>query len=75
MTKNCLTQILPGLWCFADTCHVYVFNIGGRGLAIDFGSGRWLKQLPAIGIHKIEHVFLTHHHIDQCAGLLRRGIL
>jgi glyoxylase-like metal-dependent hydrolase (beta-lactamase superfamily II) len=72
MTKNRLTQIVPGLWRFGDTCHVYVFNFGGRALAIDFGSGRWLKQLPAIGIRKLEHVFLTHHHVDQCAGLLRQ---
>lgn len=66
-------KVMPGLWCFRDTCNVYVFNFAGRGLAIDFGSGRWLKQLPAIGVTKLEHVFLTHHHADQCCGLLKRG--
>ena len=38
-------------------------------MAIDFGSGQWLEQLPAIGVKRVEHVILTHHHADQCAGL------
>lgn len=66
------TQIMPNLWRFEDTCNVYVFNFAGHGLAIDFGSGRWLKQLPAIGISRLDQVLLTHHHADQCVGLLRR---
>lgn len=65
-------RILPGLWRFRDTCNVYVFNFAGRGVAVDFGSGKWLKQLPAIGVARLEHVFLTHHHPDQCSGLLGR---
>ena len=65
-------QITPNLWCFKDTCNVFVFNFAGHGVAIDFGSGRWLNQLPAIGISNLDHVFLTHHHADQCSGLLRR---
>ncbi|MFA7160665.1 MAG: MBL fold metallo-hydrolase, partial [Kiritimatiellia bacterium] len=65
-------RILPDLWRFRDTCNVYVFNFAGRGIAVDFGSGKWLKQLPSIGVSRLEHVFLTHHHPDQCSGLLRR---
>jgi len=66
------TQIMPNLWRFEDTCNVYVFNFAGHGIAIDFGSGRWLSQLPEIGVSKLNHVLLTHHHADQCSGLLRR---
>lgn len=65
-------QIVPGLWCFEDTCNVYVFNFGGHGLAVDFGSGRWRSKLPASGITRLEHVLLTHHHADQCFGLCGR---
>jgi glyoxylase-like metal-dependent hydrolase (beta-lactamase superfamily II) len=65
-------KIMPNLWYFKDTCNVYVFNFAGHGIAIDFGSGKWLNQLPAIGVSKLDHVLLTHHHADQCSGLLRR---
>ena len=72
-TGECRAErILPDLWRFRDTCNVYVFNFAGRGIAVDFGSGKWLKQLPSIGVSRLEHVFLTHHHPDQCSGLLRR---
>ncbi len=59
-------------WLFADTCNVLVMKRGERAIAVDFGSGRWLKQLPALGIRGLDHVYLTHHHSDQCAGLLSR---
>jgi glyoxylase-like metal-dependent hydrolase (beta-lactamase superfamily II) len=62
-------QLLPDLWRFEDTCNVYVVKRGQRAIAIDFGSGRWMAQLPALGISGLDHVFLTHHHADQCAGL------
>jgi glyoxylase-like metal-dependent hydrolase (beta-lactamase superfamily II) len=62
-------SIMPGLWRFVDTCNVYVVQRGEGAVAIDFGSGAWLAQLPALGIQRLEHVFLTHHHADQCAGL------
>lgn len=65
-------QIMPNLWRFEDTCNVYVFNFNGHGLAIDFGSGKWLKHLAATGISRLDHVLLTHHHAGQCAGLLSR---
>ena len=60
------------LWLFRDTCNVYVVRDGSTAIAIDFGSGRWLEALPALGISRLEHVFLTHHHADQCHGLQAR---
>lgn len=62
-------QLLPGLWLFRDICNVYVVQQGVKAIAIDFGSGAWLDQLAALGIEQLEHVFLTHHHADQCLGL------
>jgi len=66
-------EILPNLWLFEDTCSVYVLRAGDRGVAIDFGAGGWLSDLPGLGIRRLEHVFLTHHHADQCAGLSARS--
>jgi glyoxylase-like metal-dependent hydrolase (beta-lactamase superfamily II) len=66
-------EIMPGLWKFTDTCNVYVIGQDAHAIAIDFGSGAWLDDLPALGITRLEHVFLTHHHDDQCAGLSARS--
>ena len=62
-------RILPDLWRFAGACNVYVVKRGDHAIAIDFGDGEWLAALPALGIAQLDHVFLTHHHADQCAGL------
>jgi glyoxylase-like metal-dependent hydrolase (beta-lactamase superfamily II) len=67
-----MTEIMPGMFCFRDTCNVYILRDGSEAIAIDFGSGRWLPALPRLGIRELAHVFLTHHHADQCAGLEKR---
>ncbi|MBM3280738.1 MAG: MBL fold metallo-hydrolase [Candidatus Handelsmanbacteria bacterium] len=59
------------LFLYPDTCNVYLLRYGDCGLAIDFGSGRWLEHLGEIGVRQVEHVALTHAHRDQCAGLYR----
>ena len=71
---NTFEQLLPGLWLFRDTCNVYLLKHGDRAIAIDFGSGSWMGNLPELGINKLEHIFLTHHHTDQCAGLQKQTI-
>src|SRR5947208_16329502 len=63
-------QLRRDLFLFRDTCNVYVVRDGEEAIAIDFGSGRWLDALPRFGVRRLRHVFLTHHHVDQCAGLL-----
>ncbi len=65
-------EITDDLWFFADTCNVFLLKTGRRAVAIDFGSGLWLDRLPKLGIDGIDHVLLTHHHADQCAGLQGR---
>ena len=66
-------KLMEGLFCFEDECNVYVLRRGDRGIAIDFGSGRWMSHLGKLGIRKLDHVLLTHHHTDQCVGLLKPG--
>ena len=55
-------QILPHLYCFEDTCNVYVLEQDGRSLIID--CGRVGDQLPRIGASTLEWVLFTHHHRD-----------
>ena len=62
-------EILDGLWLIRDTCNVYLIKERERAIAIDFGSGKWLPKIAQLGITSLDHVFLTHHHRDQCAGL------
>jgi glyoxylase-like metal-dependent hydrolase (beta-lactamase superfamily II) len=66
----------PGVYCFADTCNVYVITAqdsGGilRGIAIDFGSGDVLDHLAELGLDTLDAVLMTHHHRDQGQGLNR----
>lgn len=65
-------QILPGLWRYADTCNVYVIVHGRCAIAVDFGSGRWFTHFAQHTGARLEHVFLTHHHADQCSGLQKQ---
>lgn len=62
-------KLLPGLVQFSDSCNVYVIGDGERCIAIDYGSGAWRKQLAEHNLGRLDHVYLTHHHADQCAGL------
>ena len=64
-------RLSPNLVRVEDTCAVYLVVREGRAVAIDFGGGSWLRELPRLGIKSLEHVFLTHSHADQCAGLGR----
>ena len=62
-------RLSPNLIRIEDTCNVYLVTRGPRAIAIDFGSGAWLSSMASLGIEQLDHVFLTHHHADQCAGL------
>ncbi len=67
-----MKQLIANLYLFEDTCNVYVVAGEGEAIAIDYGSGAWLDEYEALGLPPVRHVFLTHHHNDQCAGLLAR---
>ena len=63
-----LTRLSPSLWWYRDTCNVYLWTSGERGLLIDFGSGGILDVLEQTGVREIEAIVHTHHHRDQCGG-------
>ena len=65
-------QILPGLYQFFDTCNVFVICRDNGSLAIDFGSGEWLEEFEKLNLPPLEKVLITHHHADQCEGLLKK---
>jgi hypothetical protein len=53
------TQLLPGLYRFEDTCNMYVV-CGPHGcIAIDFGSGAWMKRAKRLGLPPLERGYMT----------------
>jgi glyoxylase-like metal-dependent hydrolase (beta-lactamase superfamily II) len=61
-------RLSDNLFLFADTCNVYVVRDGSRCVLIDFGSGKILDHLSALGITQVDWILHTHHHRDQCQG-------
>lgn len=66
-----MKQIMDNLFCFQDTCSVYILRNGREAVLIDFGSGDVLDHLQDIGIERVTDVLMTHHHRDQGQGLAR----
>jgi glyoxylase-like metal-dependent hydrolase (beta-lactamase superfamily II) len=64
-------EVAPNVFCFRDTCNVYVLRSGREAIAIDFGSGAILDTLGDLGVDRLTDVLLTHHHRDQVQGLAR----
>ena len=70
-------KLSENLFVFEDTCNVYLVRDGKRAVLIDFGSGKILDFLPALGVSQVDWILHTHHHRDQCQGDFRaveRGI-
>jgi len=63
-----LEEILPDVFRYEDSCHVYIIRRGNRAIAIDFGTGRVLDELAGIGVSSLDWIIHTHHHRDQCVG-------
>jgi len=63
-----LTQIVPGVYLYKDTCNVYAIVKGDGAVLIDFGSGGILDKLPSVGVHRVGWVLHTHFHRDQSQG-------
>jgi glyoxylase-like metal-dependent hydrolase (beta-lactamase superfamily II) len=61
----------PDLFVWRDTCNVYVVRDRDTALLIDLGDGSVLDHLAEIGVHRVEWVWFTHHHREQCQGALR----
>lgn len=63
-----LTQIFENVFLFKDSVNVYAIKDGKKAILIDFGSGDILNHLPKIGVSKVDYIFHTHYHRDQCYG-------
>ena len=63
-----LSQIVPGVYLYQDTCNVYAIVKGDEAVLIDFGSGEILSELPSIGVRKVSWILHTHFHRDQAQG-------
>jgi glyoxylase-like metal-dependent hydrolase (beta-lactamase superfamily II) len=63
-----LTQIVPGVYVYQDTCNVYAIVKGDEAVLIDFGSGGILPELPSVGVRKVSWILHTHFHRDQAQG-------
>jgi glyoxylase-like metal-dependent hydrolase (beta-lactamase superfamily II) len=71
MPAGDLEMVEPDVFCFTDTCNVYVLRSGRRAVLIDFGRGQVLDRLAELGIDKVTDVLVTHHHRDQIQGIGR----
>ncbi len=71
------TEIYNNIYLFEDFVNVFVIKDENKAILIDFGSGKVLDFLHEIGIEKIDFIFHTHYHCDQCFGdyrAIERGI-
>jgi len=67
--ENPFEEIVPDLYRYhGDCCAVYVLREDDTGVLIDLGSGAVLDELEQIGVRRVEGVYLTHAHRDQCQG-------
>jgi glyoxylase-like metal-dependent hydrolase (beta-lactamase superfamily II) len=63
--------LCPDLFVWTDTCNVYVLRDRDAALLIDLGDGSVLDHLYELGVTRVEWVWLTHHHREQCQGAYR----
>ncbi len=67
-----LLQLSPHLYRFADTCNVYALRHEDSAVLIDYGSGAIEPLLAQMGVQRVTHILMTHHHRDQGQGLPHR---
>jgi len=70
-----LIKTAENVYCFQDTCNVYVIQEETEAILVDFGSGDVLEHLPSVGIQHIKAILITHHHRDQVQGLAKANTL
>ena len=61
----------PELFSFTDTCNSYIIRKGDAALMIDLGDGVALEHLDEIGVKRIDWILFTHHHREQCQGIVK----
>ena len=67
--KPAWKRVISGVYRFDDIFNVYLIKKGTEAIVFDFGPGAWQSSLEDIGVSRVRHVFLTHAHRDQVAGL------
>ncbi|MEX0670926.1 MAG: MBL fold metallo-hydrolase [Pirellulales bacterium] len=50
----------PDVFCWTDTCNVWVIREGTAAILIDLGDASVLAALPRIGVTSVEWVLFTH---------------
>jgi glyoxylase-like metal-dependent hydrolase (beta-lactamase superfamily II) len=63
-----LSEIVPGIFRYKDTCNVYAIVRNGKALLIDFGSGDILSHLAEMRVEGVDWILHTHFHRDQSQG-------
>ena len=62
------TRVAEQIHRFDDSACVYALTDGDRALLIDLGSGACLDHLAELGVTRVEGIWFTHAHRDQCQG-------
>ncbi|MHB1295169.1 MAG: MBL fold metallo-hydrolase [Anaerolineae bacterium] len=65
-----LTPLSEHLAVFHGAIQVGIMHQGGRALLFDYGEGDVCACLPDLGVTAVDAVLITHHHRDQCCGLM-----
>ena len=65
---NHFEKITENIYCYQDYVNVFVIKNEDSAILIDFGSGNVLNHLHEIGVDKVDYLFHTHYHRDQCSG-------
>ena len=61
-------KLFENVYRFDDYVNVYAIKNGKNAILIDFASGNVLNHLSEIGVERVEYIFHTHYHRDQCYG-------
>lgn len=64
-------EVCDNVYCYEDSCNVYVIKSNDEAILIDIGSGAVLDELSGIGITKVKSIYFTAPRRDRTAGLNR----
>lgn len=65
-----VSESIPGLWLFRDSCNVYAVQGPGGIVIIDAGTGAWIDRLSDLPAKPVA-LLCTHYFRDHSAGALK----
>ncbi|MHB0858752.1 MAG: MBL fold metallo-hydrolase [Anaerolineae bacterium] len=68
--SHTVTHLSPHLAIHHGAIQVGILHEGERALLLDYGEGSVCETLTTLGISTVEGVLVSHHHRDQCCGLV-----